>query len=254
MNQEAGPLRHDLAETNVIFIHSALDDFGLTAAEFRVYAHLSRRAGKDGAYPGIDSMAQICCLSKPTVISAIRRLEEMGMLLVVRKDGERNRYQLTRPSKWHGARLKIGNGPGTGKNESTDRSKVGNGTGKNEVTKESPKKEDPKKEVQVSLFDQIDPENKALSGQEGFVEEWRAFRLHRKKLRCPMTERAEELILESLAERPKDAVDALRFAQRKGWRGFEWEWYDKAKRGESSGGRQPRERVDYNSLTKDTAV
>lgn len=256
MSNDAEPLIQDRSEMNVIFIHSELDDYGLTPAEFRVYAHLSRRAGKDGAYPGIDSMAAICCLSKPTVITAIRRLEEMGMLRVKRIDGQRNRYYLTKPSKWHGRRLKPGNGTGTetSKKEVTGGSKVDNGTSKNGVTEGHPVEGDTSKVQQSTLFPKVTADRNCqfLSGQPGFDEEWKAFKLHRKKLRAPMTERAEELILETLAERPHDAVEALRVAQKKGWRGFEWDWYDKYKARDGKG--KAASGTDYAALTKDNAV
>ena len=40
--------------SNIIFVHSLLDDFGLTPPQFRVYCHLARRAGKRGAFPAVE--------------------------------------------------------------------------------------------------------------------------------------------------------------------------------------------------------
>lgn len=90
----------DLRDSDLMFVHSSLDDAGLTAQQFRIYAHLARRAGRDGAYPGIDSMAKHCLLSKHTVIDAVRVLESRGMVKVSRSTGERSRYILTRKTEW----------------------------------------------------------------------------------------------------------------------------------------------------------
>lgn len=90
----------DTRDTDVIFIHSSVDDAGLTVAEFRVYGHLARRAGANGAYPGIDSMAKRCQLSRSSVIRSIQALEKRGMIRVKRVQGERNRYLLTRRTQW----------------------------------------------------------------------------------------------------------------------------------------------------------
>lgn len=101
MNPEI--VTQDVRDFGAIFIHSELDDAGLTPAEFRVYAHIARRAGSDGAYPGIDSMAEVCRLAKATVIDAVRMLESRKMIFVKREEGQRNRYHLTRQSAWQPA-------------------------------------------------------------------------------------------------------------------------------------------------------
>lgn len=62
---------------------------------------------------------------------------------------------------------------------------------------------------------------------EGFAVEWTAFKSHRKKLRKPLTDRAIELILGRLEERPHDAIAALQLAMERGWQGIEWSWFDK---------------------------
>lgn len=84
-----------------ILVHYELDDAGLTPAEFRIYAHLARRAAKQGrAWPGRDSMAGVCCMSKRTVTRAIQSLEDYQMLAVTRAKGQRSIYVLTKRSSW----------------------------------------------------------------------------------------------------------------------------------------------------------
>jgi predicted DNA-binding transcriptional regulator len=99
-------IHHDRSEMNVLFVHSALDDAGLTPQEFRVYAHLARRSSSGRAWPGIDSMAQVCRVSKQGVVDAIKSMEKYGMLTVKRVGGAGNVYQLTKRSSWDIDRLR----------------------------------------------------------------------------------------------------------------------------------------------------
>jgi hypothetical protein len=84
----------------MIFVPACLDELDLSAATFRVYAHIARRAGLGECFPGIDSMAQSCRLHKETVIESIKELEEKKMILVRRESGKTNRYRLTKPEAW----------------------------------------------------------------------------------------------------------------------------------------------------------
>jgi hypothetical protein len=147
----------NLSEVNVLFVHSKLDDFGLTPPEFRIYCHLVRRA-KDGvAWPGIRSMAEICRLHKETVILSIASLEAMKLLQVERTPGLVTKYRLTQPSLWterqvvgNGEQLPlVGNGEQggrkegtvegvTGRNGGTEWSERGNATGRKGGTKGNP--------------------------------------------------------------------------------------------------------------------
>lgn len=93
-------LRADLSESNIVFIHSELDDAGLTPAGFRVFCHLSRRAGKAGVYPGVKSMASTCRLNEDTVWRALSELEERGMLERKSRPGRSTEMTLQPPSTW----------------------------------------------------------------------------------------------------------------------------------------------------------
>ena len=106
------------------FIHSRVDDLGLTMAEFRVYCHLKRRSNHGTAWPGIDSMARVCRMHKMTAVKAIKGLEERKMVVVTRVEGEGNRYRLTKPSRWIDQSISDN---GTGIKEITDHPKLDNG-------------------------------------------------------------------------------------------------------------------------------
>lgn len=82
-----------------LFIHSELDDMGLSPEAFRVYAHLARRAGKDGrAWPGVQSIGDVCFpgLKHPDsrrkyTSRALAELEQMGLISRVARFGKDNR-------------------------------------------------------------------------------------------------------------------------------------------------------------------
>lgn len=112
-----------------IFIHSELDDLGLTPEAFRVYCHLVRRAGSKGqAFPSMRSMGEKCfpllqrtkggkpCGSKPSlasqrrmVIQALANLEECQLIRRVNRyksDGGQtsNVYVLLDKDEWFSPR------------------------------------------------------------------------------------------------------------------------------------------------------
>lgn len=99
-----------------IFIHSELDDLPLSLEAFRVYAHLSRRAGKKNlAWPSYHSMGEACFrksypkASRETLrrkaIAAVNELIEAGLIGKVVTCNDRgeyatNRYRLTPRCEW----------------------------------------------------------------------------------------------------------------------------------------------------------
>jgi hypothetical protein len=84
-----------------IFVHSSLDDLGLSATEFRVFCHLARRGAKDEyCRPGHESIAKICKLEIKTVRKALASLELRGMIRVESRPGETNVYVLMSPDAW----------------------------------------------------------------------------------------------------------------------------------------------------------
>jgi hypothetical protein len=93
-------LQHDRSEINALFVHSEIDDYGLTTQEFRVYAHLARRAGKDGAYPSVDSMAAKCRINRDTAYECLKRLKFLNMIRATKRPGDTTIYTLTPRSQW----------------------------------------------------------------------------------------------------------------------------------------------------------
>lgn len=80
-----------------MFVHSTVDDAGLSPSAFRVLAHLCRCANpKEGwwARPGVRNIAKTCRLDDETVKRAIAELEQAGFLQVDRGRGRgcKHRY------------------------------------------------------------------------------------------------------------------------------------------------------------------
>ena len=95
------PVSQDQSEFNVIFVHRRLDDYGLSAPQFRVYCHLARRASNDGkAWPSIRSIAKVCRLNKKTVRSALRVLVEHHLVEPKQRDGATTLYCPPPAPRW----------------------------------------------------------------------------------------------------------------------------------------------------------
>jgi hypothetical protein len=102
--------RRDPIDLPPIFVHSEVDDLGLTTNAFRVYAHLARRAGKDNsAWPSYSTIGEHCFRAsypkaqeatlRRRAMEAVRELEERGLIEVEhRRRGDQghtsNEYRL----------------------------------------------------------------------------------------------------------------------------------------------------------------
>lgn len=93
------------SEMNVLFVHSAVDDYPLSTEEFRVYAHLARRAGSGEAWPSIASIAKHCRIHEDTARRCVHSITAYGLIDVTERghQGKSNLYRLTPVSKWKSA-------------------------------------------------------------------------------------------------------------------------------------------------------
>lgn len=90
----------DGRKIDIIFIHSELDDLGLSLAQFRIYAHIARRASSGKAYPKVATIAQFCGVCENTVRTTIRELEGMGLIQVQRNKNLPSVITLQPVEKW----------------------------------------------------------------------------------------------------------------------------------------------------------
>ncbi|WP_104992693.1 helix-turn-helix domain-containing protein [Deinococcus sp. NW-56] len=90
----------DTSEMNVLFVHSALDDYPLTPEEFRLYGHIARRASSGAAYPSIENMAKACRMHPDTVRRCLGNLVTYKLLEAHERKGRTTLYTLTKFSRW----------------------------------------------------------------------------------------------------------------------------------------------------------
>ena len=82
------------------FIHSKLDEFGLSCSEFRVYCHVARVAGVNGScFERLETMCSIIGCHIETARKALKSLLQQGLLNVSFR-GTSNEYRLTPIAKW----------------------------------------------------------------------------------------------------------------------------------------------------------
>ena len=85
----------------ICFISSQLDDYGLSAAQFRVYCHVARRSDpSQSCFESVEHMAAVCRLEAGTVRRALQALTLRRLLHAVPRSGETTLYQPTRPLFW----------------------------------------------------------------------------------------------------------------------------------------------------------
>ena len=89
-------------QLSIPFIPVWLDDYGLTPAEFRVYCHVVRRAGKNGiCWESVPRIGKACRLSRNLTMAALHALTEVHRLLIRNKRvGETDEYTLAPSSGW----------------------------------------------------------------------------------------------------------------------------------------------------------
>lgn len=76
-----------------LIIPSWLDEMRLSLAQFRVFSHLSRRAGKDrSCYPAMPSVIATCRISEPTFWKVLNELEAIGLITRENRPGSSNLY------------------------------------------------------------------------------------------------------------------------------------------------------------------
>lgn len=82
-----------------IFISQAIDEYGLDPYEFRILAHVARRAGKDICYASQETIANACGINKRKVMKALQTLCDVGIIKKTRT-GRSNHYTLQESGKW----------------------------------------------------------------------------------------------------------------------------------------------------------
>ena len=84
------------------FIPDELDEYRLSAAEFRIYGHVVRMVGENGScVESVTDMARTCRISEKVIVKALNKLTDVHKLLIRnRRVGEIDEYTLTDMSEW----------------------------------------------------------------------------------------------------------------------------------------------------------
>ena len=83
------------------FIPSYLDDYPLTPNEFRIYAHIMRRAGTMGDhFESIPNAAKRCHMNVKTARNAIKVLRALRMIIVTERTGQSSVIEPTHEDDW----------------------------------------------------------------------------------------------------------------------------------------------------------
>lgn len=85
-----------------LFVHSALDKYGLNLYEFRILAHVAALESKTrGCDVAQAKMAKVCGMSQRMVLEVLRILCSAGLIQKQKVKGNcTNTYRLNPPSKW----------------------------------------------------------------------------------------------------------------------------------------------------------
>ena len=83
-----------------IFISNAIDTYGLDPYEFRILAHVARRAGKTVCNASQETIAEACGINKRKVMSVLMTLCELKILKKVKSTGRSNHYKLQASKNW----------------------------------------------------------------------------------------------------------------------------------------------------------
>ena len=83
--------------TSSAFIHSSLDEAGLSPSEFRVFCHVARRGECTAA---IKKIAEFCRLHEDTVRLILKRLTRSRMLIRTLRSGKTTSYKTAPINTW----------------------------------------------------------------------------------------------------------------------------------------------------------
>jgi hypothetical protein len=90
----------DRDDFNFIFVHKALDDFGLDPFSFRIYSRIVRRAGKDEAFESNKNMALGCRMSEAQVKRSLKTLTKHGLIIKEKRPGTTCLYRVAPRKNW----------------------------------------------------------------------------------------------------------------------------------------------------------
>jgi len=220
-----------------VFIHSELDDYGLTPIEFRVYSRLARRAGQYGKHSeSVPNMAKEFDVSVRTIQRSLKLLVACALVARHIRPGKTDEYSLNPRSTWRNrmelraTRMEIirpsgdttEGGPGGDTRAGGDMREGGEVTPEMGVvmtpetdegypTEGTPSEGKPKRKKE-----DLSP---PFSSQR-FLSTLSDFEQHRTEIRKPLRPTGRKLLYKNLSRMGEDnAIDAMNKSIANGWQG-----------------------------------
>lgn len=221
-----------------LFLHSTVDDSDLTVYEFRVYAHLCRRAGDERrVWEGQKKIALNCKMSRAAAQKALYGLEEKGWIELherYREDGSQGTNNI------------IICGPPASV-EGTPRLPEMRPPPLRKAAEGNPREGNPNKVIQ--------PHSGELILPDWLPEElWGEWLQHRAEKKSPVTPTSARMLfkkLEGAKDKGHDPVSLVETAIARGWLGIVIP--DDSPSKSSAGGRRPQNSAQANQQAADRA-
>lgn len=200
-----------------IFVHSDIDDAGLSPHQFRVYAHLARRSNDRAAWPAISSIARVCRMDQKSVRAAIKALVERGFLSVTERPGKTSLYRLS-------ASLVL-NEDGAGENGAPlAKGTTHPGPDSCQMALGNPSQMAPEEDTPRRRSPEDNPisEGELLPFDSSeFQEAWKEWVKHKRELKKPLTPTSQRAQIKRLAGMGEArAIAAIQHSIENGWQGI----------------------------------
>lgn len=216
-----------------VFIHSELDDLGLTPFEFRAYAHLARRVNdRSGTYyESLEEGARVCRMNVKTYRAALAGLVNRRLVSREERPGQTSVYRLEPRRAWLPLPNQAGVPDQVGVPETVGPpTESGRAPLPNQVDKGTPSKVLPRRNSIEKRGEKFDPLEVDLPANVS-RDVWRDFIAYRRERRLPTTPTHTRRLLERLSAAGADADAMLLQSIENGWQGV-FDLKDKAQRAE----------------------
>jgi hypothetical protein len=190
-----------------MFVSSAVDEADLTLAQFRVLAHICRRAGAGECWASSPAIAKSCRINLKTARKAIADLAKMGWITAQKRTGMTTKYtprtlpnSIPYPIQY----------PTQSDTPHPTQSDTPHPT-QSDTPEGNPLRK-PKKVTQIKV-------DHAFQSDE-FRDAWQAWQTHRREIKKPMTETSAGMLMKKLGKMGEsNAIAAIEQSIASGWQG-----------------------------------
>ncbi len=195
-------------------ISAVVDDAGLTPTEFRVLAHICRRAGEGECWAGGQSIAASCRINLKTARRVVTDLSKKGWVSVQKRAGQTSVLKPTFPVNGTESTapnpIPCPNGYPT-QSDTLHPTQLDTQGSTQLDTPEGHPIRTPNKDTQRVVLAMPFPST-------AFAECWTMWLDHRKSLKKRSTPQSQKMALNKLAKMTEqDAIDAIRYSVEKNW-------------------------------------